>query len=65
MRITLTQYCSNFSKFWTVEYFRDCFGVEVAQHVGIAGTTGFDITARINVQAWPGSGTIEIAHTAI
>ena len=36
--------------------------VEVAQHVGIAGTAGFDITTGIDMQATPGCGTIKIAH---
>jgi hypothetical protein len=40
----------------------DC-AVEVAQHVGIASTAGFDITTGIDVQAPPGGCTVEIAHT--
>jgi hypothetical protein len=28
--------------------------IEIAQHVGISGTAGFDITAGIDVQTSPG-----------
>jgi hypothetical protein len=39
--------------------------IKIAQHVGIASTTDFNVTSGIDVQAPPGSCTIEIVHTAI
>ena len=36
--------------------------VEVAQHVGVASTTGFNITTGIDMQASPRGGTKEITH---
>jgi hypothetical protein len=37
--------------------------IEIAQHVGIASTAGFDITTGIDMQATPGGGTVKVAHT--
>jgi hypothetical protein len=45
-----------------VEYLFNCVGVKVAQHVGIASTTGFDIALWIDMQATPGGRTVKIAH---
>jgi hypothetical protein len=39
--------------------------MEIAQHVGVTRTTGFDITSGIDMQAPPGSCTIEIAHALL
>lgn len=39
--------------------------VEIAQHVGISGTAGLDITAEVDVQPPPGSRTISWGHTVI
>jgi hypothetical protein len=36
--------------------------VEIAQHVGIASTTGFNIASGIDVQTPPRGCTVEIAH---
>jgi len=45
-----------------VEDFYYAMLIEVAQHVGIAGTTGFNITTWIDMQPAPWSSTIEIGH---
>jgi hypothetical protein len=45
-----------------VQYLFNGLAVEVAQHVGIASTAGFDITTGIDMQATPGGCTVEIAH---
>jgi hypothetical protein len=37
-------------------------GIEVAQHVGIASTTGFDIASGIDMPATPGGRAKEIRH---
>jgi hypothetical protein len=36
--------------------------VEIAQHIGITSTTGFDIALRIDMQAAPWGSTIKIRH---
>jgi hypothetical protein len=46
-----------------VQYLFNGLAVEVAQHVGVASTAGFDITTGIDMQASPRGGTVEIAHT--
>jgi hypothetical protein len=48
-----------------VKYLFYGLAVEIAQHVGIAGTAGFDITARIDMQAAPRRGTIGFIHILI
>ena len=37
--------------------------VEIAQHVGVTSTAGFDVTSGIDVQTPPGGCAVEIAHT--
>jgi hypothetical protein len=39
--------------------------VEIAQHVGITCTTGFNIATRIDMQTTPGCCAKEIAHAVI
>jgi hypothetical protein len=46
-----------------VEYLINGLRVEIAQHVGVASTAGFDITSGIDMQAAPRGCTVEIAHT--
>ncbi len=39
--------------------------IEIAQHVGVAGTTGFNVTAGIDMQASPGSRTKYLIHALL
>jgi hypothetical protein len=39
--------------------------VEIAQHVGVASTTSFDIATRIDMQTTPGCCAKEIVHAVI
>ena len=45
-----------------VENLFNAVAVQVAQHVGVASTTGFDIALGIDMQAAPGGCTVKIRH---
>jgi hypothetical protein len=46
----------------TVENLFNASAVQVAQHVGVASTTGFDIALGIDMQSAPGGCTVKIRH---
>ena len=62
MRPALGQTGSNFSHEIRIQNLFYGLAVEIAQHVGVAGTASFDVTTGIDVQAAPGCRTIKIAH---
>ena len=63
MCLSLCKTGAYFNHLIAVEYLINGLRVEIAQHVGVASTAGFDITTGIDMQASPRGGTVEIAHT--
>jgi len=62
MCVSLRQTITYVFHLWAVEDFYYAMLIEIAQHVGVASTTGFDIALGIDMQASPGCRTVEIAH---
>jgi hypothetical protein len=56
---------ANFLHDRAVKNFLNGVVVEIAQHVGITCTTGFDIATRIDMQTTPGCCAKEIVHAVI
>ena len=62
VRLALTYTLTYFLHHRTMQYFFDSAVVEITQHVGIACTAGFDITAGIDMQPTPWGCAKEIGH---
>ena len=65
MRSALPQSLTYLLHDWTMQDLFNGVLIEIAQHVGITGTTGFYITSGIDVQAPPGSCTVKIVHALL
>ncbi len=63
MCLSLCKTGTYFNHLIAVEYLINGLRVEIAQHVGVASTAGFDITSGIDMQAAPGGSTVKVAHT--
>ena len=62
MRLALCQISTDLLHEIAVENLFNALAVQVAQHVGVASTTGFDIALGIDMQAAPGGCTVKIHH---
>jgi hypothetical protein len=65
MKHTVADAGSYFLHTITVYYVFQTVSVEITQHVRVAGTAGFYIAAKVDVQTTPGCSTVSFFHVII